>query len=622
MKKKVVYSEDKRRHFLLVVLGFCAVFISWRLIDLSILNNTKYVQKGVNQRVIEREIKGERGSILDRNGYELAISFPQPYIFIDPQLTENGVEKSQILADYLDLPGVDESQEAKTILTKFNSPTRFEYIIRQATLESAEEIIELNLEGVYVDYEPRRFHIAGNQLARGVLGSVTVDNIGSSGLELQYEDQLRGTIGIQRVELSADGSTIPTAAETIREAVHGSDLILTIDRALQSQVELELSKTIREAQAKGGTVIIQKPSTGEILAMASMVSSETGEVLSTSHNQAVTLSYEPASVLKAMTFAAVINEGLGIGSTRREIPDTVILEWENYEGETETEMWREEIEFGTEEMAIEDILTHSSNTGTIVWAQDLGQKNLYSYLRKFGFGQSSGLEFPYESQGILHELSQWDPSNLNTIALGHGISVTPIQLVSAYSAIANDGIYVGPKLVSHIVDPEGNMKALHGSPPREVLTASTAHQVADLLTSVVDNGTGEKASVNGYKIAAKTGTSWKHFSQENSYELPNGQFDPYLDKNGQRHYTATVTGFFPAQKPELSMIVIIDDPAPIEEQFYASHVAAPLFGEIAGWSLRHYQISPFKEVQLSESNEQASTEPTGELTLRTGEGSR
>ena len=166
------------------------------------------------------------------------------------------------------------------------------------------------------------------------------------------------------------------------------------------------------------------------------------------------------------------------------------------------------------------------------------------------------------------------------------------------------------------------MKALHGSPPREVLTASTAHQVADLLTSVVDNGTGEKASVNGYKIAAKTGTSWKHFSQENSYELPNGQFDPYLDKNGQRHYTATVTGFFPAQKPELSMIVIIDDPAPIEEKFYASHVAAPLFGEIAGWSLRHYQISPFKEVQLSESNEQASTEPTGELTLRTDEESR
>ena len=147
MKKKVVYSEDKRRHFLLVVLGFCAVFISWRLIDLSILNNTKYVQKGVNQRVIEREIKGERGSILDRNGYELAISFPQPYIFIDPQLTENGVEKSQILANYLDLPGVDESQEAKTILTKFNSPTRFEYIIRQATLESAEEVIELNLKG-------------------------------------------------------------------------------------------------------------------------------------------------------------------------------------------------------------------------------------------------------------------------------------------------------------------------------------------------------------------------------------------------------------------------------------------------------------------------------------------
>ncbi len=600
-----VYSEDKRRHFLLVILGFCALFISWRLIDLSILNNTKYEERGINQRVIEREVKGERGSILDRNGYELAISFPQPYIYIDPQLTDNGVEKSQILANYLDLPGVDEMQEAKTILTKFNSPTRFEYIVREASLESAEAILNLNLGGVYVDYEPRRFHVAGKQLARGVLGGVTVDNLGSSGLELQYEQELKGVVGIQRVELSADGSTIPTEAETIRKAVHGSDLILTIDRALQSQVELELSKTIQEAQAKGGIVIIQKPSTGEILAMASMVTTETGEIVSTSHNRAVTFSYEPASVLKAMTFASVIDEGLGVGTSKRDIPDTVILEWENNEGETETEIWRDEYEYETQEMSIEGILTHSSNTGTIVWAQELGQQKLYDYLRKFGFGQASGLEFPYESQGILHDLNKWDPSNLNTIALGHGISVTPIQLVSAYSAIANDGIFVAPRLVSHIVDPSGNMERLASTPSREVISASTAHQVADLLTSVVDNGTGEKASVNGYKIAAKTGTSWKYFAPEDSYEMPNGQRDPYLDKNGQRHYTSTVTGFFPAQKPELSMVVIIDDPAPIEEQFYASHVAAPLFGEIAAWSLRHYQISPFKKVQLSDNNQQA-----------------
>ena len=374
MTQTTVYSEDKRRHFLLVILGFCTLFISWRLIDLSILNNTKYEERGVSQRVIEREIKGERGSILDRNGYELAISFPQPYIYIDPQLTENGVEKSQILANYLDLPGVDEMQEAKTILTKFNSPTRFEYIVRQASLESAEAILNLNLGGVYVDYEPRRFHVAGDQLARGVLGGVTVDNLGSSGLELQYEQELMGTTGIQRVELSADGSTIPTEAETIRKAVHGSDLILTIDRALQSQVELELSKTIQEAQAKGGIVIIQKPSTGEILAMASMVATETGEVVSTSHNQAVTLSYEPASVLKAMTFASVINEGLGIGSSKKDIPDTVILEWENNEGKTETEVWRDEYEYETQEMTIEGILTHSSNTGTIIWAQELGHQ--------------------------------------------------------------------------------------------------------------------------------------------------------------------------------------------------------------------------------------------------------
>ena len=141
-----------------------------------------------------------------------------------------------------------------------------------------------------------------------------------------------------------------------------------------------------------------------------MVTTESGEVLSTSHNQAVTLSYEPASVLKAMTFASVINEGLGVGSSKRDIPDTVILEWENNEGNTETEMWRDEYEYETQEMSIESILTHSSNTGTIIWAQELGQQKLYEYLSKFGFGQASGLEFPYESQGILHDLNKCDPS--------------------------------------------------------------------------------------------------------------------------------------------------------------------------------------------------------------------
>ena len=198
---------------------------------------------------------------------------------------------------------------------------------------------------------------------------------------------------------------------------------MTIDRALQSQVELELSKTIQEAQAKGGIVIIQSPHRRNSrqwhpwLRLRQVKSSQ-------HHNRAVTLSYEPASVLKAMTFASVINEGLGIGSSKKDIPDTVILEWENNEGKTETEVWRDEYEYETQEMTIEGILTHSSNTGTIIWAQELGQQKLYDYLRKFGFGEASGLEFPYESQGILHDLNNWDPSNLNTIALGHGISVT------------------------------------------------------------------------------------------------------------------------------------------------------------------------------------------------------
>ena len=327
---------------------------------------------------------------------------------------------------------------------------------------------------------------------------------------------------------------------------------------------------------------------------------ETGEVRSTSHNPAVTLSYEPASVMKAMTFAGVINEGIADASTRKDIPDTVIEEWEDFEGEIRTEKWRDEFEYGIQEMGVQDILTHSSNTGTIVWGQELGKERLYSYLTNFGFGQTTDLGFPGESQGILHPLETWSAIDLNTISIGHGISVSPIQLVTAYSAIANDGVYVAPKLVTHVVDSDGIKDYVSAIPSRRVISASTSRQIATLLTSVVDNGTGEKAKVSGYKIAAKTGTSWKYFDPENSYELPDGQFNPYLDKQGLRHYTSTVTGFYPALNPQFSMLVIIDDPAPVEEQFYASHVSAPLFGQLASWSLRHYQVSPVSELLVSE----------------------
>jgi len=598
--RKMPYAEDKRRHLLLVIFGICAVMISWRLFDLSILNKGKYAEKGINQRVIQKELRGDRGSILDRNGNQLAISFPQPYIYIDPSSTDNGFEKSQILAAHLDLVGVDESEEAKVILAKFNSPTSFEYLVREADPETAEAIEELNLGGVYIGYEPRRFHVSGDQLGKGVLGSVTVDNVGISGLEFQYEERLKGVTGLQVTELSADGSTIPTKASVFREASQGSDLILTIDRALQGQVELELAKTIQDSEAKGGIVIIQQPATGEILAMASMVMTETGEVRSTSHNQAVTYSYEPASVMKAMTFAGVINEGIADANSQKEIPDTVIEEWEDNEGKIRTERWRDEFEYGVQEMGVEDILTHSSNTGTIVWGQELGKERLHTYLTNFGFGEVTDLSFPGEAQGILHPIERWTSIDLNTISIGHGISVSPIQLVTAYSAIANDGVYVSPKLVSHIVDSDGIKEYVSGVPSRRVISSSASRQIASLLTSVVENGTGEKAKVSGYRVAAKTGTSWKYFNTEESYELPNGQFNPYLDKEGLRHYTSTVTGFFPALRPELAMIVIIDDPPPVEEQFYASHVAAPLFGQLASWSLRHYQVSPASELLMSE----------------------
>lgn len=310
--------------------------------------------------------------------------------------------------------------------------------------------------------------------------------------------------------------------------------------------------------------------------MASVGRTEDGDVVSTSDNRAVTWTYDPGSVMKAMTFAAVLEEGLATPDTERSVPYKLKVYEEEF---TDTELYDEMM------MTPTDILVRSSNTGTIKWADDLTDPVLDRYLRSFGYGSTTGLEFPGESAGLFPELDQWSGTSFATIAIGQGITSTPLQTLTAFNVLANQGVYVPPRLVDADVDPEGNTTRLDRAPTRSVVSTETADEITAMLTAVVSNGTAQRAQVPGYNVAAKTGTARK-------VNVDTGTYEDYL---GQFRYVTTVAGFFPAEDPAYSMIVVIDEPT---TEIYASKVSAPLFGELAAWTLRHFQISPPLDVVL------------------------
>ena len=575
--------QDNWRLVVLIVFFFIsAIALGWRLFHIQVLTSDGRVQIGVEQRMYESVTDGERGRILDRDGNQLALSFPQPIIYADPKVVGDlAIEYAQELSLVID-------REAKFILADLmTNGSRFQYLQREATLEMQAIVEEMNLVGIYIDEEPRRFYSSGAYFARGTIGQAGVDNQGISGIELQYDEYLAGESGLEIAERNQYGGTLPNGRIQIEPATQGADLYLTLDRALQAQVELELSGAIETMNAKGGVVIVSRPATGEILSMASMVRTEDGEIVTTSENRAATWVYEPGSVMKAMTFAAVINEGLAHSNTLRPIDDAIEL----YDDEecagvkydcTFTELG---LTYGTKDMTVEDILVNSSNTGTITWALDLGKDRLHEYLLDFGFNEKTDLDFPYEASGVLKDLNNWSGVEIATTGMGQGIDVTPIQMLSAYSALANGGVYVSPQIVHSIVHSSGEREYVATSPSRKVVEEQTAREMTHMLASVVARGTAREAGVPGYSIAAKTGTARKVQS--------NGTYE---DEEGLYHYASTVVGYFPASAPELSMIVIIDDPV---DQFYASETAAPLFGDIASWALRHYKISPSSDLVYS-----------------------
>lgn len=545
---------------LLVVMTalFSAVVI--RLGYVQVVSPDRYVAYGDAQRIQPIEVAGGRGAVYDRNGEDLAISIPRTSVAVDPSIVGDKPVAARRLARAL-------GAEPEDVLAKLNEDVRFVYLARQVDDETADRVTALDIAGVITFDEQARLNPSEN-LAHALLGDVDVDNTGISGIEAAYDDRLSGESGRLVVERDMQGRTIPAGRHHIDPARPGDDLILTLDRDLQFEVETILAGQIRATGAGAGIAIVSNPETGEILALANLASDpETGTVGDIGNNLAVTENYEPGSVNKLITLAAALEEGVVTPDDVISVPSSLRVAdhvyHDNHPGD----------------LTVTDVLAQSSNVGTIKIAQELGKDRLDEYLRRFGFGSSTGLGLPNEQSGLMLDPDDWSGTSIGSIPLGHGISVTAMQMLYAYNIVANDGVYVPPSLVAATRDSEGERHPAAPGDPRRVVSPTTAAQLRAMLAEVIENGTGEAAAIEGYDAGGKTGTARK--PQEGG---------GYRDAEGRYHYISTFAGFFPIDDPKVSIIVVIDEPTTASP--YAATVAAPAFADIGRAAARALGIAP------------------------------
>ena len=550
---------------LLATLLIAFAGVSARLVHLQLLVPEVHAQRGMAQRLRTTELPAQRGSIFDRNGNELAMSVPQQTISADPRLVDDPAEAAAQLAAVLD---VDDAEVHRRLS---NPQSRFVYLARQVDGERADAVKALNLDGISLRQEPRRFQPAG-QLAAGVLGDVDVDGHGLSALELQYDDQLSGEPGQLLVERGADGATIAGGQQRLRPAVRGDDLVLTIDRSMQYEVEQALSQQVAATGADGGMAVVMDPRNGEIFAMASIEATGSAPPRPSNDNRTVTAVFEPGSASKVVTVGGVVEEGVAAADEVMTVPDAL---------QVGPKTFTDSSSHPTVPMTVAEVLGQSSNVGTIMLARELGEQRLSGYLARFGFGQPTGLDFPGESAGLIPPVEDWASTSIGSIAIGQGIAVNAVQMLGALNVVANDGVQVEPRLVRSVIDATGRDHPVATEAGRRVVSEATAAEMTSMLERAVTDGTALNARVEGYTVAGKTGTARKPSTDFRGYE-PGA-------------YTSVFAGFVPAEDPRLSVIVILDEAHP----YYGGVVAAPVFAEIAEYGLRLLSVPPTAEPPAS-----------------------
>ncbi|HEV7731616.1 MAG TPA: penicillin-binding protein [Candidatus Binatia bacterium] len=550
-------ARGRRARIGLVAVALTVLFggLLARAVDLTVVRGPDFARRADRQHRQEVTLVPHRGEIIDRNGELLAVSVNVPSVYARPR--QLGDDRSRVpeLAKSLQMP-------VTRVQAQLARKQPFVWLKRQAMPSEAEGVASLGLPGVGHFAEARRFY-PQRTLAAHILGFVGTDATGLGGLEMRFDKQIRGDAQTIEVDRDARGREFLRASHGTKPT-QGSRVELTIDATIQAATERELALGVANAKAIAGAAVVLDPHTGEILALANVPTFNPNDPADWGdkkhkdriRNRAITDPYEPGSTFKAILAASALEEGVTNPNERIFCENGAhpIGKWVIHDSHPHG--W----------LSFAEVIQFSSNIGVSKVADRLGKERYHAYLRKFGFGQRSGVELPDESPGIMRGLDKWVRINLATQSFGQGISVTPIQMVAAYAAIANGGTLMKPHVVRKITSPTGEVTyEQRATPVRRVISEETARTTTELLRRVVEEkgGTGSKARLDDFSVAGKTGTAQKVDSRTRAYSSKRiGSF----------------VGFLPADNPRAVILVLIDEPS---TSSYGGVVAAPVFGAIA-----------------------------------------
>lgn len=534
-----------------------------RLVQLQVVRGGRLQTIAERQRLATIVLEPHRGRLLDRRGRPLAINVEATSVYAVPSAIR---DRAAFAARIAPVIGVREDE----VLRRLQGGRHFVWLARKIPPEVLAQIKSLALGGqIGFRIEDRRAY-PGGAAAAHLLGFVGIDNQGLAGVELAYEQTLRGKTGEAVAAHDGIGRILVDTQRTVEAPVDGADLLLTIDQVIQHIAERELDAAVKRTRALRGSVIVMDTRTGEILALAArpVFDPNAGPAASPAlwMNRAVSEVYEPGSTFKVFLTAAALDSGL-VGPGEQFFCDGAIKVGGHVirDGTERTHGWQ----------TMSDVVKNSCNIGAAQIASRLGRTTFYRYIRAFGFGEPSRIDLPGEVAGLVRPPSGWRGPGLATISFGQGISVTPLQLLTAAAALANNGVVVRPSVVRGVRDTEGRTTEVAGAQPgRRAVRAEVARAVLSMMASAVEHGTGALARIEGYPVAGKTGTAQK--------PAAGGGYDP-------GHYVASFLGVVPADHPRLAILVLLDEPM---GAYYGGEIAAPLFREVAAQTLWYLRIPP------------------------------
>src|SRR5215469_8698256 len=558
-------SPSKRLYLLAGFLLFWLIAICLRLVWLQVVDYGDFTQRAARQQQRSIEVSPARGNIYDRNGNELAMSVNVDSVFAVPSEIPDLHGTAGILGKILKTDPTD-------IENRLKASHAFAWVARKVDNDTSNRVRALNLKGIYFEKEPKRFY-PKQELAAQVLGHVGLDDKGAFGIEHEFDAQLKGKPGAMVISMDARRRWF---GRVEKNPDAGENVVLTIDEKIQYIAEHELEQAMKDTHAESGTVIVENPHTGEVLALANrptfnpnFVTASDAKLL---EDPAVSNIYEPGSTFKIVTLSAALEEKL----TK---PDEVI---DCQMGSIVVNGLRIHDHKAYAGLTVKQILEHSSDVGAIKLALRLGEERLDKYIRTYGFGSQSGIELPGETRGLTKPVSRWSKVSIGAISMGQEIGVSPLQLISMVSTIANDGIYVPPRILMGTTAPRSTAQlvAFHAAPGKRVISTMTAAEMKQMMQGVVLRGTGKSAILNGYSSAGKTGTAQKIDSATGTYS--------------RSRYVASFTGFAPVNNPALTVLVVLDSPVGLHE---GGQVSAPVFSRVAQQVLAYWNVPHDVEVQ-------------------------